>query len=73
MVMFVVAKPFFTIWAGEEFGANSTLPFYVLLIGLFFNLQATVPYISIMAVGRTDVFARLYWIELLVYAAAHSF
>jgi len=69
MVMFVVAKPFFTIWAGEEFGANSTLPFYVLLIGLFFNLQATVPYISIMAVGRTDVFARLYWIELLVYAA----
>ena len=39
-----------------------------MLIGLFFNLQATVPYIAITAVGRTDVFARLYWIELLVYA-----
>jgi O-antigen/teichoic acid export membrane protein len=69
MVMFVVAKPFFTIWAGEEFGRNSTLPSYVLLVGLFFNLQATVPYIAILAVGRTDVFARLYWIELVVYAA----
>ncbi len=68
MMMFVMARPFFTIWAGEEFGVNSTLPFYVLLIGLFFNLQATIPYIAIMAVGRTDVFARLYWIELLVYA-----
>ena len=69
MVMFVVARPFFTLWAGEEFGANSTLPFYVLLVGLFFNLQATVPYIAIMAVGRTDVFARLYWLELVLYAA----
>lgn len=69
MGMFVIAEPFFTIWAGEEFGRNSTLPFYFLLIGLFFNLQATVPYIAITAVGRTDLFAGLYWIELLIYAA----
>ena len=68
MLLFVIAKPFFTIWAGEDFGVNSTLPFYVLLVGLLFNLQATVPYTAIAAVGRTDVFARLYWVELLLYA-----
>jgi O-antigen/teichoic acid export membrane protein len=68
VVMFVIAEPFFTLWAGEEFGRESTLPFYVLLAGLFFNILAFIPHASITATGRTDLFARLYWIELLIYA-----
>jgi O-antigen/teichoic acid export membrane protein len=67
MLMFVVARPFFTLWAGEEFGVESTAPFYVLLAGLSFNLLAYIPHASIMATGRTDVFAKLYWIELALY------
>jgi O-antigen/teichoic acid export membrane protein len=69
-VMFVIARPFFTLWAGEEFGRESTLPFYILLVGLLFNIMAHIPHAAITAAGRTDIFARLYWVELLFYAVA---
>lgn len=68
MVMFVASKPFFTIWAGEEFGAASTPPFYILLIGLFVHILAIIPHSTISASGRTDLFAKLYWVELVFYA-----
>jgi O-antigen/teichoic acid export membrane protein len=63
----LIAEPFFTIWAGETFGRESTLPFYILLFGLFFNILAYIPHAAITSAGRTDVFARVYWIELAVY------
>jgi len=66
--LFVIARPFFTLWAGQEFGRESTIPFYILLFGLFFNILASIPYGTIMAKGRTDVFAKLYWVELVIYA-----
>lgn len=65
----IVAKPFFTIWAGEEFGRESVLPFYILLAGVAFNILAYFPHTAIMASGRTDLFAKLYWIELIAYMA----
>lgn len=67
MLMFVVAKPFFTIWAGAEFGEESSPAFYILLFGLLFNIIAFIPYGTIMASGRADVFAKLYWVELVLY------
>ncbi len=67
MFLFVIAKPFFTIWAGENFGRESSLPFYFLLIGLFFNVVAYVPHSVLMASGKTSVFAKIYWIELAPY------
>lgn len=68
-VLCVVGRPFFTIWAGEDFGRESIWPFYVLLIGLFFNLNAYIPASLLFAVGRTDIVAKLYWIQLLPYLA----
>lgn len=67
MILFVVARPFFTYWAGEAFGRESTVPFYILLVGLLFNLMAFVPHAVLTAAGRTDIFAKLYWIELAVH------
>jgi O-antigen/teichoic acid export membrane protein len=63
----ILAKPFFTIWAGKDFGEQSVLPFYILLAGLVFNIPAYLPYSAIMASGRTDVFAKLYIAELIPY------
>ncbi len=60
----LIAKPFFTIWAGPEFGRESSWPFYFLLGGLFLNLFALLPHSAILAAGRTDILAKLYWIEL---------
>jgi O-antigen/teichoic acid export membrane protein len=71
--LFAIARPFFTIWAGEDFGRESTLPFYVLLLGLLFNLVAYVPYSTLMAAGRTGIFAKLYWLELMPYVFAAAF
>jgi O-antigen/teichoic acid export membrane protein len=68
----VVARPFFTLWAGEEFGRESTLPFYILAVGLFFSFVSYVPHCTIVARGRTDIFAGLYWIELFSYAIVAS-
>lgn len=70
MFMFVAAKPFFTIWAGAEFGIESSPPFYVLLFGLFFNILAYIPHSTIIASGKTDVLAKLYWAELVLYILA---
>jgi O-antigen/teichoic acid export membrane protein len=64
----VIAKPFFAIWAGHEFAAESTLPFYILLAGIAFNIVAYLPNAAILAAGKTDVLAKLYWLELAVYA-----
>jgi O-antigen/teichoic acid export membrane protein len=69
VVLAVVAKPFFTVWAGPEFGLESPLPFYILEAGLFFNLNACIPWAIILSQGRTDIFAKLYWIQILPYIA----
>jgi O-antigen/teichoic acid export membrane protein len=69
-VLFTIAKPFFTLWAGPEFGEKSTGPFYILLLGLIASIPAYVPFAAIAAKGRTDASAKLYWIELVLYAAA---
>jgi O-antigen/teichoic acid export membrane protein len=69
VLLFVIARPFFTLWAGPDFGRESTLPFYILLCGLLFNLNAYVPSGLILASGRSDLLAKLYWIELVPYIA----
>jgi O-antigen/teichoic acid export membrane protein len=68
-ILCVIARPFFTAWAGQDFGRESTPPFYILLVGLFFNLNAFIPAGLVMAGGRTDIFAKLYWLELIPYVA----
>ena len=68
-VLVVVARPFFTLWAGEDFGRDSTVPFYILLIGLAFAINNYVPMSLLLAAGKTDAIAKLYWGELLPYLA----
>ncbi len=69
VMLAIVAKPFFTIWAGEDFGRESTLPFYILVIGLLFNLNAYIPWAILLAFGRTDIFAKNYWGQIFPYLA----
>ncbi len=65
--LFVIARPLFTIWAGPAFGENSTYPFYILLAGLILNIIAYIPYSLLIAMGRSDIFAKMHWIEVLPY------
>ena len=41
--LFIIAKPFFTIWAGENFGRESSLPFYILYSDYFSILLPLFP------------------------------
>ena len=63
----LIARPFFTLWAGPEFGSNSSLPFYILALGLCANAPTNAAGASLLAAGRSDIFAKLYWIELGPY------
>ncbi len=54
-----VARPFFTVWAGGEFGRESTLPLYLLMGGIVAEIMTYVPYALLVALGRTDFIARL--------------
>jgi O-antigen/teichoic acid export membrane protein len=67
VVMYVVAAPFFGLWAGPEFAQESTGPFHLLRLGFLFNLVAYIPHSSITASGRTDALAIIYWAELPFY------
>lgn len=66
-LLFVIARPFFTIWAGTEFGRESVVPFYVLLVGVVFSIFVYVPNSVMMAFGRPDILGKVFWIELVPY------
>jgi O-antigen/teichoic acid export membrane protein len=59
MFVCAVAQPFFTVWAGAEFGRESTLPLYLLMGGVVAEIMTYVPYALLIALGRTDIIARL--------------
>jgi O-antigen/teichoic acid export membrane protein len=67
MILLIVAEPFFTIWAGPDFGKASIIPYYILMIGVFFSLIMYIPNSILLAYGKTGLFARIYWIEILPY------
>ena len=67
MFLMIIAKPFFTIWAGQEFGNGSIYPYYILLIGIFFSILVYVPNCILLASGRSDVFAKFYVFEVIPY------
>jgi O-antigen/teichoic acid export membrane protein len=67
VMLALIARPFFTVWAGEDFGRESTLPFYLILPGITLNVLAFFPWALLMAAGRSDVFAKVYWLELVLY------
>jgi O-antigen/teichoic acid export membrane protein len=63
----LIAKTFFTIWAGDDFAQHSVPIFQVLLVGLVFNVPAYIPYAAFLAAGRTDLFAKICFAELIPY------
>lgn len=68
-LLMTFAGPFFTVWAGPEYGRESVLPFLILIIGAVVNLLANVPYIILMSYGRSDLVAKYHLIQLGPYLA----
>lgn len=57
-----------TVFAGPEFAKEGTVLFYILLLGIVFTIAVHTPAAALIASGRTDLFARIYWLELPPYA-----
>jgi O-antigen/teichoic acid export membrane protein len=68
MGLLIIAKPFFTLWVGPDFGRESIFPFYILLIGVFFSLLVYIPNTILISAGKSSLFAKVYLLEVLPYA-----
>jgi O-antigen/teichoic acid export membrane protein len=68
-----VARPFFTLWAGPQFGRESTLPLYLLVGGVLCEIMAYVPYALLLTLGKTAFLARCQVSLLIPYFFASAF
>jgi O-antigen/teichoic acid export membrane protein len=62
-----IAHPFLSLWAGPRYGVHSTVPFLLIIAGVWFNCLAWVPYSYLLSSGRTKVIAYIQIAELVPY------
>lgn len=63
----VFAKPLLSLWLGPDFAESSHLIFQILLVGVFVNSCANVPYALLQAHGRSDITAKIHIFELPLF------
>jgi O-antigen/teichoic acid export membrane protein len=66
----LMIRPFLQAWVGAGFAASTKQVGEILLLGLWFNALALVPYSSLQSRGRPDVPAKAHILELIVYLPA---
>jgi O-antigen/teichoic acid export membrane protein len=63
----VFAEPLLNIWLGAEFAAESAVVLQLLAAGVLFSSVARAPFNAIQALGRADLTAKLFLLELPIY------
>lgn len=66
-VFYFISERFFSIWISEEFSYHSHEIASVLVVGVFFNSIAMLPFSLIQSVGRSDITAKVHFFELPIY------
>lgn len=69
LILAFIAHPFLELWAGPAYGDHSVTPFYVILVGLWFNTLAYAPFYQLLSAGRTSTIAVIHLAELIPYIA----
>lgn len=67
LIGILLARIGLNLWMGNEFAEKSTLLCWILLVGVFFNGIAMVPYSLIQASGNAKITAQLHLVELVCY------
>jgi O-antigen/teichoic acid export membrane protein len=67
IVLAFLARPFLALWAGPKYGAHSTGPFLLVIVGVWFNCLAWIPYSYLLSSGRTKLIALVQSAELVPY------
>ncbi|MEF3194297.1 MAG: hypothetical protein K6346_08815, partial [Halothiobacillaceae bacterium] len=65
----LLAEPFISLWLGEELGQRRGPVAVILLVGVWINALAYIPYAYLQGMGRPDLTAKLHLSELLPYFA----
>jgi O-antigen/teichoic acid export membrane protein len=70
--------PFLVLWTGKAFAEKSVVIGQMILVGVWVNSIAYIPFNHLQAIGRPDIVARFHLIELLPFVgflwwALHSF
>jgi O-antigen/teichoic acid export membrane protein len=65
-----VARPFLSVWAGPQYAAHSTVPFLVMLAGVWFDCLAWMPVSYLLSSGRSRMIAYIRVAELVPYLVA---
>lgn len=69
LLVAVFAHPLLALWLNASFAGPATPVLQLLLIGIFLNSAAHLPYALLQAHGRSDLTAKLHLLELPVFAA----
>lgn len=67
VLLYFFANKILEVWLGGQFAAHSTWVFQVLAIGFFWNCQAWIPSSFLQGIGRPDLVAILFLVELPLY------
>ncbi|CAG4888363.1 flippase [Paraburkholderia gardini] len=62
-------QPFLTLWTGHDFASKATSVGETILVGVWINSLAFIPYGHLQATGRPDVVARFHLFELVPFVA----
>ena len=70
--------PFLKLWVGEEVAGHATPVAQIILLGLWINSPAFVPFFLLQAQGRPDIVAKFHVLEFvpfvgLLWVSLHSF
>jgi O-antigen/teichoic acid export membrane protein len=69
IVGLIIMDPFLSWWVGPKFAENAAIVGQILLVGLWANCLAYLPYARLQAQGRPDLVAKCQLAELLPYLA----
>lgn len=67
LLIAVFANPLLVLWLNTSFAGSATPVLQLLLIGVFLNSAAYLPYALLQAHGRADLTAKLHLLELPVF------
>jgi O-antigen/teichoic acid export membrane protein len=67
VVAIIAVDPFMRAWVGEAFANEAARPAEILLLGLWANSLAFIPYTFLQAQGRPDLPAKFHLLELLPF------
>ncbi|MEA3117055.1 MAG: hypothetical protein QOI13_325, partial [Paraburkholderia sp.] len=60
-------QPFLVVWTGQEFASKAASVGQLILVGVWINSLAYIPFTHLQAIGRPDIVARFHAVELVPF------